>query len=86
MCFRAGAGCQHRLQCAAQVGRWVAFGDEMTGHGFRAMARTLPAERLDVDEAVIEAPGSWGWPTTIDREVAMTDWRGVKLRFWLEAD
>lgn len=29
--------------------------DEMTGHGFRAMARTLLAERLDVDEAVIEA-------------------------------
>jgi len=29
--------------------------DEMTGHGFRAMARTLLAERLGVDEAVIEA-------------------------------
>jgi integrase len=29
--------------------------EEMTGHGFRAMARTLLAERLGVDEAVIEA-------------------------------
>ena len=29
--------------------------DEMTGHGFRAMARTLLAKRLGVDEAVIEA-------------------------------
>jgi integrase len=29
--------------------------DEMTGHGFRAMARTLLAERLGIDEAVIEA-------------------------------
>lgn len=29
--------------------------DEMTGHGFRAMARTMLAERLNVDEAVIEA-------------------------------
>jgi integrase len=29
--------------------------DEMTGHGFRAMARTMLAERLAVDEAVIEA-------------------------------
>ena len=29
--------------------------DEMTGHGFRAMARTLLAERLGVHEAVIEA-------------------------------
>jgi integrase len=29
--------------------------EEMTGHGFRAMARTLLAERLGVDEVVIEA-------------------------------
>jgi len=29
--------------------------EEMTGHGFRAMARTMLAERLAVDEAVIEA-------------------------------
>lgn len=29
--------------------------DEMSGHGFRAMARTLLAERLGIDEAVIEA-------------------------------
>lgn len=29
--------------------------EEMTGHGFRAMARTMLAERLSVDEAVIEA-------------------------------
>lgn len=29
--------------------------DEMTGHGFRAMARTMLAERLGVDESVVEA-------------------------------
>lgn len=29
--------------------------EEMTGHGFRAMARTMLAERLNIDEAVIEA-------------------------------
>lgn len=29
--------------------------DEMTGHGFRAMARTMLAERLNVDEPIIEA-------------------------------
>lgn len=29
--------------------------DEMTGHGFRAMARTMLAERLNVAESVIEA-------------------------------
>lgn len=27
----------------------------MTGHGFRAMARTMLAERLNIDEAIIEA-------------------------------
>ena len=29
--------------------------DEMTGHGFRATARTMLAERLGIDEVVIEA-------------------------------
>ena len=29
--------------------------DEMTGHGFRATARTLLVERLGVDESVVEA-------------------------------
>lgn len=29
--------------------------EEMTGHGFRAMARTMLAERLNIDEAIIEA-------------------------------
>ena len=29
--------------------------DEMTGHGFRAMARTMLVEHLDVPEGVIEA-------------------------------
>ncbi len=34
----------------------MGFGkDEMTGHGFRAMARTMLAERLGVQDAVIEA-------------------------------
>lgn len=36
--------------------RRMGFGkDEMTGHGFRASARTILAERLNVDETVIEA-------------------------------
>ena len=29
--------------------------DEMTVHGFRAMARTMLVERLDVDESIVEA-------------------------------
>lgn len=36
--------------------RRMGFGkDEMTGHGFRAMARTMLDERLGIDPAVIEA-------------------------------
>lgn len=36
--------------------RRMGFGkEEMSGHGFRAMARTLLAERLGINEAVIEA-------------------------------
>ena len=30
-------------------------GDEMTAHGFRAMARTMLVERLDYDESIVEA-------------------------------
>ena len=34
----------------------MGFGsDEMTGHGFRATARTILAERLNMDQVVIEA-------------------------------
>lgn len=29
--------------------------DEMTAHGFRAMARTMLVERLDYDESIVEA-------------------------------
>lgn len=41
--------------------------DEMTGHGFRAMARTLLAERLGVDEAAIEAQLAHGVRDTLGR-------------------
>ena len=29
--------------------------DEMTAHGFRAMARTMLVERLNIDESIVEA-------------------------------
>ena len=44
--------------------------EDMTAHGFRAMARTMAAERLDVQPEVIEAQLAtryrtrWGGPTT----------------------
>ena len=30
--------------------------DEMTAHGFRAMARTMLVERLNIDESIVGAP------------------------------
>jgi len=63
--------------------------DEMTGHGFWAMARTLLAERLNVDEAVIEvqlapavgdalgrdqAKSGPCWETVDDRRDSLTEW------------
>ncbi len=54
-----GTGGQGRPLSDATVGaalRRLGFGqDEMSGHGFRAMARTLIGERLNLDENVIEA-------------------------------
>ncbi|WP_298831111.1 integrase arm-type DNA-binding domain-containing protein [uncultured Piscinibacter sp.] len=41
--------------------------EEMTGHGFRAMARTLLAERLGVDEAAIEAQLAHGVRDSLGR-------------------
>lgn len=41
--------------------------DEMSGHGFRAMARTLLAERLDVDPNVIEAQLAHAVPDALGR-------------------
>jgi integrase len=56
--------------------------DEMTGHGFRAMARTLLAEQLGVDEAVIEAqlahqarPSTYHPAESLNRDAVRLHWR-----------
>ena len=47
--------------------------DEMTGHGFRAMARTMLAERLGVDEAIIEAQLAHAVPDALGRAYNRTE-------------
>jgi len=61
--------------------------DEMTGHGFRAMARTLLAERLNVDEAVIEAQLAHAVKDSLGRAYNRTeflDQRRKMLQTWAD--
>jgi integrase len=61
--------------------------DEMTGHGFRAMARTLLAERLNVDEAVIEAQLAHAVKDALGRAYNRTEFleqRRKMLQMWAD--
>lgn len=61
--------------------------DEMTGHGFRAMARTLLAERLNVDEAVIEAQLAHSVKDALGRAYNRTQFieqRSKMLQVWAD--
>jgi integrase len=61
--------------------------DEMTGHGFRAMARTLLAERLGVDEAVIEAQLAHAVKDSLGRAYNRTEFleqRRKMLQTWAD--
>jgi integrase len=61
--------------------------DEMTGHGFRAMARTLLAERLNVDEAVIEAQLAHAVKDSLGRAYNRTeflDQRRRMIQLWAD--
>lgn len=61
--------------------------DEMTGHGFRAMARTLLAERLNVDEAVVEAQLAHAVRDSLGRAYNRTefiDQRRRMLQLWAD--
>ena len=62
-------------------------GDEMTGHGFRAMARTLLAERLNMDEAVIEAQLAHAVKDALGRAYNRTEFleqRRNMLQLWAD--
>ena len=61
--------------------------DEMTGHGFRAMARTMLAERLGVDVAVIEAQLAHSVPDSLGRAYNRTefaDQRRTMMQTWAD--
>jgi integrase len=61
--------------------------DEMTGHGFRAMARTMLAERLGVDEAVIEAQLAHAVRDSLGRAYNRTDFiqqRRAMMQTWAD--
>lgn len=61
--------------------------DEMTGHGFRAMARTMLAERLGVDEAVIEAQLAHAVSGALGRaynRTQFTEQRRSMMQTWAE--
>lgn len=61
--------------------------DEMSGHGFRAMARTMLAERLNVDEAVIEAQLAHAVSDSLGRAYNRTeflDQRRMMMQTWAD--
>lgn len=61
--------------------------DEMTGHGFRAMARTMLAERLHVPEAVIEAQLAHAVKDSLGRAYNRTEFlaqRREMLQTWAD--
>lgn len=61
--------------------------DEVTGHGFRATARTMLAERLDVDESVIEAQLAHSVRDSLGRAYNRTefvDQRRAMMQTWAD--
>lgn len=59
--------------------RALGFGKDMaTGHGFRATARTLLAERLGQPEAVIEAQLAHSVPDALGRAYNRTQWADMR--------
>jgi integrase len=61
--------------------------DEMTGHGFRAMARTLMVERLDVPEAVVEAQLAHSVKDSLGRAYNRTEFmaqRRAMMQTWAD--
>ena len=61
--------------------------DEVTGHGFRATARTMLAERLNVDDAVIEAQLAHDVPDALGRAYNRTQFieqRRTMMQTWAD--
>lgn len=61
--------------------------DEMTGHGFRAMARTMLAERVGVADSVIEAQLAHAVPESLGRAYNRTEFieqRRTMMQTWAD--
>lgn len=53
--------------------------DEVTGHGFRATARTMPAERLGIAEPVIEAQLAHSVKDSLGRAYNRTEFHSERV-------
>lgn len=59
--------------------------DEMTGHGFRATARTMLVERLNVNESIVEAQLAHAVKDSLGRAYNRTEFleqRTVMMQEW----
>lgn len=84
---RTGERCMSENAVLAALRRMGFPKDEMTGHGFRAMARTILAERLHVDEAVIEAQLAHAVKDSLGRAYNRTEFlsqRRAMLQAWAD--
>jgi integrase len=82
-----------RLRCMSEntvrsALRRLGYGnDEMTAHGFRAMARTMLAERLDVAPEVVEAQLAHAVPDALGRAYNRTQYveqRKAMMQTWAD--
>ncbi len=84
---RTGERCMSENAVLAALRRMGFPKDEMTGHGFRAMARTMLAERLHIDEAVIEAQLAHAVKDSLGRAYNRTEFiaqRQAMLQTWAD--
>jgi integrase len=59
--------------------RALGFGsEEVTGHGFRSTARTIMAEHLGIDAAVIEAQLAHSVPDSLGRAYNRTEFQAQR--------
>ncbi len=71
---RGGARCMSENTVRAALRALGYSNDEMTAHGFRAMARTMAAERLNVQPEVIEAQLAHTVPDALGRAYNRTQY------------
>jgi integrase len=73
-----GARCMSNNTTRNALRRLGYGNEEISPHGFRSMARTLGAEKLDISEAVLEALLAHRVPDALGRAYNRTEWREQK--------